>query len=99
LQVASVEEKLFHRYVDTQGAPFQTYLHILPRLEEALDRGTLPSGVLLPDREPRLVQTGANVPGQTAPRVIDLAASRRDQPWITVTWEGTPGQTVLFRVS
>jgi hypothetical protein len=99
LQVASVEEKLFHRYVETQGAPFRTYLHILPRLAEALDRGTLPSSVLLPEREPRLVQTGAKVPGHTTPRVVDLTAARRDQSWNTVAWEGSPGQTVLFRVS
>jgi hypothetical protein len=99
LQVASVEETLFHRYVNTQGQPFQTAQHILPRLEEALDQGTLPPGVLLADREPRLLSAVSTVPGQAEPKIVAGTAPLSPQPWNTVAWEGTAGQTVVFRIS
>jgi hypothetical protein len=99
LQVASIENKLFHRYVNTQGTPFLTYLHTLPRLGEALDNGTFSTQWLLFDREPRLMQAARAVPGQTGPRVLASTPPRPGQPWMTVTWEGVPGQTVMFRLS
>ena len=99
LQVASVEEKLFHRNVDTQGQPFQVAQHILPRLENALDQGTLPPGVLLADREPRLLHSTKLARGQAEPKIVALTAPGSQQPWNTVTWEGTAGQTVVFRIS
>lgn len=99
LRVASVEEKLFLRYVQTQGRPFQAEQHILPQLEAALERGTLSVQVLLPDREPQLQRPLSAALMQGGPTVVRTTSAQAGAPWITVVWEGTPGQTAIFRIS
>lgn len=99
LQVASIEDKLFLRYVENQGQPFHVEQHILPRLEAMLDQGSWSTRSLLPDREPRPVSLGTAAPGQTVPRIVASTSPTPGQPWSTVTWEGQPGQTMVFQLS
>jgi hypothetical protein len=98
LQIAHIEEKLFFRYVETRGAPLRAEQHVLPQLQEALDRARLSPHVLVPGREVRLLDYPPAIAGQRDATVVRMDAPRRENPWTSVSWEGTPGKTAVFQI-
>jgi hypothetical protein len=99
IQIAHVEEKLFFRYVDTQGSPLRAERHILPELEAALDQGELSAQVVLPDREIQAIDPTRDDSGQLEPVSLSVTPPQHRNPWKVVTWEGTPGHLALLQIS
>lgn len=97
LQVANLEEKLFFRYVETQGAPLNAERHVLPRLEAELDRGAFPKGALLSGYTVQPVTPTAA--GQFESVAISVMSPQRSNSWTVASWEGTAGKTVVLQIS
>jgi hypothetical protein len=98
IQVAHVEEKLFFRYVETQGTPLQAEHHILPELETALDEGTLSALHLLPERSVEVVTPARDKSGRVEPVRLKVTLPQSRNPWEVVTWEGTPGNVAVLEI-
>lgn len=99
LQIAHVEEKLFFRYVDTQGAPLRAEYHILPELEAELDQGERSARLVLPDRQVQAVDPARDASGQLEPVSLSITSPQHSNPWTVVTWEGTPGNMAVLQIS
>lgn len=99
VQIANVEEKLFFRYVETQGAPLRAERHILPKLEADLDQGELPARLLLPDRQVQAVDPARDASGKLEPVSLSVTPPHPNNPWMVVTWEGTPGNIAVLQIS
>ena len=99
LQIAHVEEKLFFRYVDTQGSPLRAERHILPDLEAALDQGELSAQMVLPDRQIQAIDPARDDSGQFELVSLSVTLPQHRHPWKVVTWEGTPGHLALLQIS
>jgi hypothetical protein len=99
LQVANLEEMLFFRYVETQGAPLRAERHVLPRLEAELDRTGFPVRAILSDYTVQPVAPMATVVGQFEPVVLSVTSPQHSNPWMVASWEGLPGKTVLLQLS
>jgi hypothetical protein len=99
IQIAHVEEKLFFRYVNTQGSPLRAERHILPELEAALDQGELSAQVVLPDRQIQAIDPERDESGQLEPVSLSVTPPQPRNPWKIVTWEGTPGHFALLQIS
>lgn len=86
LQVASVSERVFMHFAKGQT---------LPRIEAYLDtpRSTF---VLLRDRQPQALELVG--PGTEAPFLVNVAASKRKDPWGVTTWDAEVGQLAVFRI-
>jgi len=86
LQVASVSESVFTYFVEDQT---------LPRMEAYLEsRGS--RFVLFRDRQPQALEFSG--PGRSIQFPVNVALSKRNDPWGPTTWEGEPGQVAVFRV-
>jgi hypothetical protein len=99
IQIAHVEEKLFFRYVETQGSPLRAERHILPELEAALDQGALSAQVGLPDRQIQAIDPARDDSGQLELVSLSIMPPQHHNPWKIVTWEGTPGHLALLQIS
>lgn len=95
LQLASIDESLFLRYVDMHGAPFKFEQHTLPRLLDLFNRPQEAKSLVLSDYELQPV----SVP-QAAGAAWEVVktASGYSPPWTTASWEGTPGKVVVLRL-
>lgn len=98
LQLAHVEEKLFFRYVDTQGTPLRAERHILPELEAALDQGMLSALHLLPDRPVETVAPARDRSGRVEPVHLRVTPPQPRNPWEVVAWEGSPGNIAVLEI-
>jgi hypothetical protein len=99
LQVASIDETVFLRYVERQEGLFRAEKHILPRLEEVLNDLKQSQGLLFSDRKVQPLDPERVAQGQVEPVEVHITFPKRGNPWMTATWEGTPGKVAAFRVS
>jgi hypothetical protein len=95
LRLAHIEASLFLRYVETQGHPFRAERHVLPKLNDSLEQATFSTHLLIPDRYAQAIRA----PNLAFPQEIGVTAPRREEPWATVQWKGTPGQSIVFRIT
>ena len=86
LQVASVPEKVFMHFVEAGT---------LPRMEAYLEtrRSKL---LLLRDRQPEAFEFSG--PGRSTWTSVSVTLPQRNDPWGALSWDGEPGQVVVFRV-
>jgi hypothetical protein len=99
LQVASLDEKVFFRYLESQGAPWRPEQHVLPGLEALLDDLKQAKQVLFTDRKMQPLDPERVAPGQLQPVTVRITLPQRDNSWMTATWEGSPGEIAGFRVT
>lgn len=99
IQIAHIEEKLFFRYVETQGSPLRAERHILPELESDLDQGELSAQVVLPDRQIQAVDPPRDASGQLESVFLSITPPQHSNPWKVITWEGTPGNIAVLQIS
>lgn len=97
LQVANLEEKLFFRYVDTQGAPLHAARHVLPRLEAELDQAAFPIAAILSGYQLDPVTPTADDPFDAV--VLQVTPPQRSNPWLVASWQGSAGKTVVLKLS
>ena len=99
LRIVNVEEKLFFRYVDTQGAFFQAERHVLPQLNADLDNATLSPSALLPDRHTQPVPPGKDRSGQLEAVTARVIPPQHSNLWLVAQWQGTAGKIAVFQIS
>ncbi|MDE0205651.1 MAG: hypothetical protein OXP66_06455, partial [Candidatus Tectomicrobia bacterium] len=87
LQVASVPERVFMYFVEGST---------LPGVEAFLDDTGRSKFVLLRDRQPELLQPV--VSDRSSPRPVAVKLPKPNDPWGPATWDGEPGQLVVFRI-
>lgn len=97
LQVVNLEEKLFFRYVDTQGAPLHAERHVLPRLEAELDQANFPIAAIISGYELASVNPTA---GEAFDSVgLHVTLPQRQNPWLVASWQGSAGKSVVLKLS
>lgn len=97
--LANIEEKLFFRYVETQGAPLRAARHVLPRLLDILDQAQLSEHTLVPDRQVRLVSLNKRTAPTLSPPVPTVVPPQSHNPWMIIRWEGESEDTAVLHIS
>jgi hypothetical protein len=98
LQIAHVEEKVFLRYVQTQGAPFRAERHILPQLQTLLDNQEIATNALLPERPVQLLDAYPEAAGAPRTATVKMLSQPPEPPWTQVVWESPAGSTAVFQI-
>ncbi|GIX48879.1 MAG: hypothetical protein KatS3mg131_3090 [Candidatus Tectimicrobiota bacterium] len=98
LHLAHVDHLLFTRYVQTQGAPLRAERHVLPQLAAFLDEARRAWRVVLDGYSiAPLPAALAEANGWEAVSAR-LTPAGRARAWTVLAWEGTSGQTAVFRI-